>query len=221
MGNVIFVEDRRKRVKRLIQKLRELFPNAEMVLNYSNNWELLVAVVLSAQCTDKMVNKVTEKLFVKYPSLQDYIQADLLEFEQDIRSTGYYRAKARNILAAAKVVEKEFKGKIPKTIEELITIPGVGRKTANVVLGNAYGIYDGIAVDTHVKRFATRFDLTDHADPIKIERDLMEIIPQKDWFDFTYLAIEYGRNIAPARKYDTSKDPLIKIYPKAAEGWHR
>lgn len=215
------MEERKKRVKKLIQKLRTLFPEAKMVLTYSNNWELLVAVVLSAQCTDKMVNKVTEKLFKKYPTLTDYTKANLQEFEQDIKSTGYYRAKARNILKAAQVVQETFNGKIPKTIEELTTIPGVGRKTANVVLGNAYGIYDGIAVDTHVKRFAIRFDLTDHTDPVKIEKDLMEIIPQKDWFDFTYLAIEYGRNIAPARKYDTTKDPLIKIYPKAAEGWRK
>lgn len=215
------MEERKKRVKKLIRKLRTLFPEAKMVLNYSNNWELLVAVVLSAQCTDKMVNKVTEKLFKKYPTLADYTKANLQEFEQDIKSTGYYRAKARNILKAAQVVQETFNGKIPKTIEELTTIPGVGRKTANVVLGNAYGIYGGIAVDTHVKRFATRFDLTDHVDPVKIEKDLMEIIPQKDWFDFTYLAIEYGRNIAPARKYDTTKDPLIKIYPKAAEGWRK
>lgn len=214
-------ELRTARVEKLIQKLKERFPDAGMVLNYSTNWELLVAVVLSAQCTDKMVNRVTEKLFKKYPTLEDYIQADLKEFEQDIRSTGYYHAKAKNILAAAKVVQEKFNGKIPKTISELIEIPGVGRKTANVVLGNAYGIVEGIAVDTHVKRFATRFDLTDHTTPEKIEEDLMEIIPQKDWFRFTYLAIEYGRNIAPARKYDTTKDPLIQIYPDAAKGWHK
>lgn len=215
------MDERKKRAKKILKKLKELFPDATMVLKYSNNWELLVAVVLSAQCTDKMVNKVTEKLFKKYKTLDEYVAANLREFEQDIRSTGYYRAKARNILAAAKVVKEKFNGKIPKTIEELITIPGVGRKTANVVLGNAYGIYEGIAVDTHVKRFATRFDLTDSTDPKRIEKDLIELLPQKDWFYFTYLAIEYGRNIAPARKYDTTKDPLISIYPKAAEGWHK
>lgn len=215
------MEERKVRVKKLIKKLKSIFPEAGMILKYSNNWELVVAVALSAQCTDKMVNKVTEKLFKKYKKLDDYIHADLKEFEQDIKSTGFYKNKAKNILAAAKVVKEDFNGKIPKTIEEVITIPGVGRKTANVVLGNAYGIVEGIAVDTHVKRFAIRFNLTDHTTPEKIEKDLMEVIPKKDWFDFTYLAIEYGRNIAPARKYDTSQDPLIKIYPEAAIGWHK
>ena len=192
-----------------------------MALNYSNNWELLVAVVLSAQCTDKMVNIVTEKLFVKYPTLDDYISADITEFEKDIYSTGFYRMKAHNILDAAKVVKENFKGKVPHTMAQLITIPGVGRKTANVVLGNAFGIVEGIAVDTHVLRFATRFDLTDNTTPEKVEQDLMEIVPEKDWFDFTYLAIEYGRNVAPARKYDTTQDPLVELFPRAAKGWHK
>lgn len=215
------LEERKKRSAKLVKKLKSIFPEAKMVLKYSNNWELLVAVALSAQCTDKMVNKVTEKLFNKYKTLSDYIHADIREFEQDIKSTGFYKMKAKNVLAAAKVVQNDFGGKIPKTIEEMITIPGVGRKTANVVLGNAYGIVEGVAVDTHVKRFALRFDLTDHTTPEKIEKDLMEILPKKDWFNFTYLAIEYGRNIAPARKYDTTEDPLIAIYPKAAQGWHK
>jgi len=215
------LEERKKRSAKLVRKLKGLFPEVKMVLNYSSNWELLVAVVLSAQCTDKMVNKVTEKLFKKYKTLDDYIAAKPLEFEQDIKSTGFYKMKAKNVLAAAKVVKEDFGGRIPRTIEEMITIPGVGRKTANVVLGNAYGIVEGIAVDTHVKRFALRYDLTDHTTPEKIEKDLMEVLPKKDWFNFTYLAIEYGRNIAPARKYDTTQDPLIVIYPKAAEGWSR
>jgi len=215
------LEERKRRAAKLVKKLKSIFPEAKMVLNYSNNWELLVAVVLSAQCTDKMVNKVTEKLFKKYKTLEDYIAAKPLEFEQDIKSTGFYKMKAKNVLAAAKVVKEDFGGVIPRTIEEMITIPGVGRKTANVVLGNAYGIVEGIAVDTHVKRFALRFDLTDGTTPEKIEQDLMEILPKKDWFNFTYLAIEYGRNIAPARKYDTTQDPLIAVYPKAAEGWSR
>lgn len=214
-------EERKNRVRNLIRKLRKMFPEATMALNYSNEWELLVAVVLSAQCTDKMVNIVTETLFVKYPTLDDYVSADLAEFEQDIYSTGFYRMKAHNILDAAKVVKERFKGKVPHTMAQLITIPGVGRKTANVVLGNAFGIMEGIAVDTHVLRFATRFDLTDNTTPEKVEQDLMEIVPEKDWFDFTYLAIEYGRNIAPARKYDTTQDPLIELFPRAAKGWHK
>jgi len=213
--------ERKKRARTLVTKLKKLFPKAEMMLNYSNNWELVVAVALSAQCTDKMVNKVTEKLFKKYKKLDDYVNADIREFEQDIKSTGFYKMKAKNVLAGAKVVKEVFKGRIPKTIAEMIIIPGVGRKTANVVLGNAYGIIEGVAVDTHVKRFAIRFDLTGNKTPEKIEQDLMQIVPKKDWFNFTYLAIEYGRNIAPARKYNTTEDPLIKIYPKAAEGWHK
>lgn len=215
------MEEKKKRARALIKKLKSLFPKAEMMLNYSNNWELVVAVVLSAQCTDKMVNKVTEKLFKKYKKLDDYVNADIKEFEQDIKSTGFYKMKAKNVLAGARVVKEEFDGKIPKTIKEMVTIPGVGRKTANVVLGNAYGIVEGIAVDTHVKRFSIRFDLTDNKTPEKIEQDLMEIVRKEDWFNFTYLAIEYGRHIAPARKYDTKEDPLIKIYPRAAEGWHK
>ena len=214
-------KEREVRVRKLLKKLKVLFPKAEMMLNYSTNWELVVAVVLSAQCTDKMVNKVTAKLFKKYKKLDDYVHADIREFEQDIKSTGFYKMKAKNVLAGAKVVKEVFKGRIPKTIKEMITIPGVGRKTANVVLGNAYGIMEGVAVDTHVKRFSTRFDLTDNKTPEKIELDLMQIVPKKDWFNFTYLAIEYGRHIAPARKYDTTQDPLIKIYPEAAEGWHK
>lgn len=215
------LKERKQRAATLVTKLKSLFPKATMALKYSNNWELLIAVMLSAQCTDKMVNKVTEKLFKKYKTLNEYVFADIREFEQDIRSTGFYKMKAKNVLAAARVVHDTFGGEIPKTIEEMITIPGVGRKTANVVLGNAYGIVEGIAVDTHVKRFALRFDLTDSTTPERIEQDLMKILPKKDWFNFTYLAIEYGRNIAPARKYDTTKDPLITIYPKAAEGWSR
>jgi endonuclease-3 len=210
-------EERKKRVQKLDAALKKIFPKANMALNWSNNWELLVAVILSAQCTDKKVNEVTERLFQKYKTLEDYVHADPEEFAQDIRQTGFYKNKAKNILASAQRVREVFKGKIPKTMEEILTLPGVARKTANVVLGNAHGIVEGIAVDTHVKRFAIRFDLTDSTDPVKIEQDLMDILPKKEWFDFTYRVISYGREIAPARKYDTSADPLIKIYPAAGE----
>ena len=193
------LEERKKKVNILLKKLKTLIPKAKMMLAYSNNWELVVAVALSAQCTDKQVNKVTQKLFQKYPTLHDYVDADIIEFEQDIYSTGFYKNKAKNVLAGAKVVRELFGGNIPKTIEELILIPGVGRKTANVVLGNAYGITEGIAVDTHVKRFAKNFGLTDSSNPDLIERDLMEILPQKEWFSFTYYAIEYGRQFCSAR----------------------
>ena len=196
---------------KIIQKLKKLFPRAKIVLNYSNNWELLVAVILSAQCTDKMVNKVTEKLFRKYKTLSDYVKADPKEFEKDIRSTGFFRNKAKNILATAKIIKEKYKGEVPNTMKELLTLPGVARKTANVVLGNAYGIYEGIAVDTHVRRLSKLYGLTDENDPDKIEQDLMKIIPKKDWFKFTYLMIDYGRKYCPARRHDHKNCPLTKI----------
>lgn len=212
--------ERKKRVRKLIAALRTLFPgpNTGTVLQYRNHWELLVAVQLSAQCTDAMVNKVTERLFQKYRTLEEYVEADPAEFARDIKPTGYYNNKTKNILAAAKMVKEQCNGVLPRTIEEMVTIPGVARKTANVVLGNAYGIVEGIAVDTHVHRFAVRFDLTDNVtEPVKIERELMQIVPKKDWFDFTHLVILYGRVVAPARKYDIAKDPLIQIYPPAGK----
>jgi len=198
-------------VKKIIQKLKELLPDAKIVLKYSNNWELLVAVILSAQCTDKMVNKVTDKLFKKYKTLADYVKADPKEFENDIRSTGFFRNKTKNILAAAKIIKNKFGGVVPNTMKDLLTLPGVARKTANVVFGNAFGIYEGIAVDTHVRRLAKLYGLTDHDDPDKIEQDLMKIVPKKDWFKFTYLMIDYGRKYCFARKHDHKNCPLVFI----------
>ncbi len=208
--------ERKARLQALDAELKRLFPDAGIALVYTSPWELLVSVVLSAQCTDKMVNKVTAQLFRKYRTLEDYLHADPEEFAEDIRSTGFYKNKAKNILASAKLVSERFGGTVPGTMAELLTLPGVARKTANIILGNAFGIVEGIAVDTHVKRFAIRYDLTDSTDPVKIEQDLMALLPKEDWFGFTYRAIEYGRQIAPARKYDTSKDSLVKLYPKAA-----
>lgn len=203
--------ERKKRTQKIIAVLSKLFPNAKIALNYSNNWELLVAVILSAQCTDKKVNEVTAKLFKKYKTLKDYIAADPREFEQDIRSTGFYRNKTKSILAAAKIIKEKYGGKVPNTMPEILEIPGVARKTANVVLGNAYGVVEGIAVDTHVMRLAKKLGLTDKTDPVKIEQDLMAVVPKKDWFEFTYLLIEYGRQICPARKHDCTDHPLSKI----------
>jgi len=212
--------NRKERAKKIIKKLRELFPDAKIVLKYSNAWELLVAVILSAQCTDKQVNIVTEKLFQKYKTLDDYVRATQEEFEQDVKSTGFYRNKAKNILASAKIVKERFGGKVPDTMEDLLTLPGVARKTANVVLGNAYGIVQGIAVDTHVMRLSQKLGLTDYKDPVKIERDLMGLLPQKDWFFFTYGIIEYGRHVCVARKHkDCETHALSKIYPPAANLW--
>ncbi|MCS6789332.1 MAG: endonuclease III [Patescibacteria group bacterium] len=202
----------KKKVLEIIKILKKLFPNPKIALNYSNNWELFVAVVLSAQCTDKKVNEVTEKLFKKYKTLNDYVKADLKEFEKDIKSTGFYKNKAKNILNAAKIIKEKFNGQIPKTMEEILTLPGVGRKTANVILGNAYGIVLGIAVDTHVKRLSRLLGLTKNIDPNKIEKDLMEIIPKKYWFNITYWLIDYGRKYCPSRPHNHKNCPLAKFY---------
>ena len=198
----------KRRAGTVIRILKKLFPHAKISLKFSNDWELLVAVILSAQCTDKKVNEVTERLFRKYRSLDDYVRANQNEFEQDVRSTGFYRNKTKNILAAAKLVKEKFGGKIPRTMEEILTLPGVARKTANVVLGNAYGVVEGIAVDTHVRRIARLLGLTNHTDPEKIEKDLMAILPKKEWFDFTYRMIDYGRKYCPARPHTHEHCPL-------------
>lgn len=204
----------KKKAEKINSALKRLFPDAKIALHYSNNWELLVAVELSAQCTDKMVNIVTEKLFKKYKTLDDYLRADKSEFEQDIRSTGFYRNKTKNILAAAKMVKEKYKGKLPRTMEEMLKIPGVARKTANVVLGNAYGVVEGIAVDTHVRRLSRLLGLTKENDPVKIERDLMQIFPKSEWFGITYRLIDYGRKYCPARPHDHKNCPLVKFYGK-------
>lgn len=203
--------DRPKKALLIVKELKKLFPHAHIVLHYSNHWELLVAVILSAQCTDRMVNTVTQKLFEKYKTLDDYIHANPKEFEKDIRSTGFYRNKAKHILAAAKIIKERFQGKVPNMMRELLSLPGVARKTANVVLGNAFGIVEGIAVDTHVRRLSKLYGLTIHNDPEKIEQDLMRIIPKNEWFDFTYRMIEYGRQYCPARKHDHARCPLSKL----------
>lgn len=204
------LDQRRQRAKKIVAALRKLFPTARCALHYSTPWELLVAVQLSAQCTDKKVNEVTEKLFKKYKKFKDYLEVRPADFEKDIHSTGFYRAKAKNILAAAKVIKEKFNGHIPQTIAEIVTIPGVGRKTANVVLGNAYGVVEGIAVDTHVGRLARVLGLSRHTDPVKIEKDLMDTVPRKDWFKFTYLLIEYGRRYCPSRPHRHESCPLTE-----------
>ncbi len=207
--------EKKVRAKKILRVLKRLFPKARIILRYSNPWELMVAVQLSAQCTDKKVNEITEKLFKKYRTLGDYIRAGATrrgrtEFERDIYQTGFYRAKTKNILSAAKMVTEKFYGKLPKTMAEMTTIPGVGRKTANVVLGNAYNVVEGIAVDTHVRRLARRLGLTKHSDPVKIEHDLMKLFPKKEWFSLTYRMIEYGRKYCPARPHQHDTCPLAK-----------
>jgi len=201
----------RTRWKKIARVLKKLDPDPKVVLTFSNNWELLVAVQLSAQCTDKKVNQVTPVLFKKYRKLDDYVNADSREFEKAIHPCGFYRAKTKNILAAAKVVKTKFRGSLPKTMEEMVAIPGVGRKSANVILGNAYGVVEGIAVDTHVKRLARVLGLSREKTPEKIEKDLMAIIPQKDWFIATYLIIDYGRAYCVARPHRHELCPLTKV----------
>lgn len=203
---------RKARALTILKVLKKLFPATKVALtNWRNPWELLVAVILSAQCTDKKVNEVTEKLFKKYPDFKAYLKARQIDFEQDVKQCGFYRAKTRNILAAAKMIDDQFKGKVPKTMAEMILIPGVARKTANIVLHNAYGIIEGIAVDTHVIRLSQRLGLTKHKDPVKIERDLMELLPKKEWAEFNYRLVDYGRAYCKAKRHDHENCPLKKF----------
>jgi endonuclease-3 len=202
---------KKERTNRIIIELTKLFPHAQIMLHYSSPWELLVAVILSAQCTDKMVNRVTEKLFKKYICLEDYINTDLNEFEKDIYMTGFYRMKTKHILESAHIIKNKYEGEVPHSMKEILTLPGVGRKTANVVLGNAYGVVEGIAVDTHVMRLSRILQLSKHTDPKNIEKDLMKIVPHKEWLRFTYLLIEYGRKYCSARKHDHKNCPLTRL----------
>lgn len=214
--------ERKTRLARLDRVLKKLYPKASIELAYSTPWELMVAVQLSAQSTDKGVNKITEKLFKKYTTLADYVRAGQTKkgieaFEKDIFASGFYRAKTKNILGAAKMIHEQCGGEVPRTMQEMLVLPGVARKTATVVLKEAYGIVAGITVDTHVIRFVQRFDLSDHKDAVRIEKDLMQLVPKKEWGHITHRIIHYGRYLAPARTYDTAKDPLVKIYPPAAK----
>ncbi len=170
-----------------------------------------MTVILSAQCTDKMVNKVTAEVFKKYKTLNDYADAKQTEFEQDIRATGFYRNKAKNIIADAKIILEKYKGRLPDTMEEMLKLAGVARKTANVVLYLIYGKIEGVAVDTHVRRLSKLLGLTDQDDPNKIEQDLMKVLPKKEWMDFTFRLIYYGREYCPAKQHDHANCPLSKI----------
>ncbi len=215
--------------QKVMAVLARAYPKAAIVLRYGSAWELLVAVILSAQCTDVRVNSVTRRLFVKYKTLDDYCRANATEFEEDIRPTGFFRTKAKNILACAKIIKDTYHGIVPRTMDELLTLPGVARKTANVVLGNAYGVVSGIAVDTHVLRLSQRLRLVDidtvggqravtfvgrngknvvdfkkDADPVKIERALMEALAPNQWFAATYRLIDHGRAVC------TSRSPMCR-----------
>jgi endonuclease-3 len=203
-----------ERVRNIFPILRKTYPKAKIALKHSNPLELLISTILSAQCTDVRVNMVTKDLFRKYASAKDWATADIKQIESDIKSTGFFRNKAANIKGACTRVIQNFDGKIPDTMEELLTLPGVGRKTANCVLGNAFGI-PGVVCDTHVIRLSRRLGLSPNSDPVKLEFDLAEIIPRKNWLLFSDLLIFHGRNICKARKPDCENCPIAKYCPSA------
>ena len=190
----------KKSIEEIIKRLKREYPKPETALSYKTPFELLVATILSAQATDVHVNKVTASLFKKYKSLKDYISASPETFQKDLSSINFYKTKAKNIQAAAKMIAEHFNSKVPWTMDELTSLPGVARKTANIILSNAYGIHEGIAVDTHVKRLAYRLGLTKHEDPVKIEKDLMMITPKNEWGTLSHLLIFHGRKICQAKK---------------------
>jgi len=205
----------KQRTKTIIARLRRAYPDAHCSLNYSNPLELLVATILSAQCTDERVNIVTADLFRKYRKAEDFINVEQTELEQDIRSTGFYRNKAKAIQGACRLIVEQHGGRVPSTLDELLELPGVARKTANVVLGNAFGISSGVVVDTHVGRLSQRLGLTQHEQPEKIERDLIELVPQKDWVDFAHLLIYHGRAACKARKPECASCTLEDLCPSS------
>ncbi len=206
--------DKAKHTKEIIKHLKKEYPNAHCALNYTSPFELLIATILSAQCTDVRVNIVTADLFRKYRSPQDYIAVSQEEFEQDIRSTGFFRNKAKNIQATCQKIIEDFDGEVPNDMEKLLSLNGVARKTANVVLGNAYGIASGVVVDTHVKRLSNRLGLTKESNPVKIEKDLEKLVPKKDWVMFPHWMIWHGREICKARKPQCDNFVLNVICPK-------
>lgn len=183
---------------KIIRELKKLFPRSRTALNWRTPWELLVATILAAQATDKKVNEITAKLFKKYPNVSSYTSLHLTTFQNDIRQIGLFRNKAKNIIAAAKIIKEKYRGTVPETMAELTELPGVGRKTANIILSSAFGKAQGIAVDTHVHRLTRLFGLTKENDPNKIEQDLMKIVPKKEWLQFNYRLVDYGRKFCPA-----------------------
>ncbi|MDO8627405.1 MAG: endonuclease III [Candidatus Diapherotrites archaeon] len=202
------------RVKKILSLLKQKYKK-DTALIFSNNFELMVSVILSAQCTDVRVNKVTAKLFKKYKTLEDYCNASQKEFEKDVFQTGFYRNKTKNILATAKKIRSEFNGVVPNTMGELLSLHGVARKSANVILSKAFGKIEGVVVDTHVLRLSKRLGLTQNENPIKVEQDLMQITPHKDWFNLSNIFIWHGRKVCQARKPNCSACELKKFCPSA------
>ncbi|HEX8995055.1 MAG TPA: endonuclease III, partial [Ktedonobacterales bacterium] len=203
----------REHAESIVAELRRLYPDARCSLDFTTPLELLVATILSAQCTDERVNQVTKSLFQKYHSAQDYADANPETLEQDIKQTGFYRNKAKHLREAGQMIVERYGGELPRTMDELIALPGVARKTANVVMGNAFDIVEGVVVDTHVGRLARRLGLTDSEDPVKVEQDLMALLPQRDWLDLSHMLIMHGRAVCQARKPLCDQCTLVSLCP--------
>jgi endonuclease-3 len=210
---------RQARVKKIVAYLKKAYPKPKSELVYKTPFQFVTAVILSAQCMDKKVNECTAELFKKYKTALDFARARVTIFTKDISSIPFFRNKAKAIIGSAKIVEKDFAGRVPRNETDLVSLPGVGYKTAHVILGELYGIWKGIATDTHVKRFAKRFDLTDNNDPTKISKDLESLIPKKDWKYVNNGLVLYGRYICPARPHNCALHPLTKLWPPAAKRW--
>jgi endonuclease-3 len=206
-------DDKKKRTSEIIKRLKKAYPNAHCALNHSNAFELLIATILSAQCTDERVNIVTADLFRKYRGPADYLKVDQAELEKDIHSTGFFRNKSKSIQGACRRIIDEFGGKVPQTMEEILTLPGVARKTGNVVLGNAFGIASGVVVDTHVARLSQRLGLTTNESAEKIEKDLLDLVPKRHWIMFPHWLITHGRMICNARKPKCRECVLANMCP--------
>lgn len=209
--------DRLERVRRVIRLLKKHYPDARCSLDFSNVHQLMVATILSAQCTDERVNKVTVTLFKKYRSIDDFANADLAELSRDIFATGFHNSKAKSILNSARMLLDKHSGKIPRTLKELVALPGVGRKTGSVILGVGFGLAEGIVVDTHVGRISRRLKFTAKSDPVHVERELMPIVPEKDWIAYSHLMIFHGRALCESRQPKCGQCFLKKLCPSAKE----
>lgn len=213
---MVVTPELRRYAAKVVRILRRYYPDARCALDFQTPLELLVATILSAQCTDERVNVVTKTLFARYRTAADYAKADLVHLEQEIQSTGFFRNKAKNLKACCQALVDQFGGQVPEDLEALVSLPGIGRKTANVVLGTAYGFPSGVVVDTHVGRLSVRMGLTSHndKDAVRVEQDLMQLIPKKDWIDFSHRMIHHGRQICTARKPKCDQCPLGSTCPR-------
>ncbi|MGB7294637.1 MAG: endonuclease III [Candidatus Aminicenantales bacterium] len=213
----MIVKPAKERIGPIIRILRREYPRSRTALEFETPLQILIATILAAQCTDQRVNQITPALFRKYPDAAALAAADRQELEAEIRPTGFFRNKAKSIIGAARKIVEDYGGKVPVSMADLITLPGVARKTANIVLSSGYGIAEGIAVDTHVKRLSGRLGLSRQRDPDKIERDLMKLVPKKDWLDFNYMLVNHGRKLCQARKPRCPECPLRTLCPSAVK----